>query len=945
MEKPSTRTTTNRAAHLIEIEPALAATLDRSKLVPPRSSARVIARERLTDRLVEARRMRCVVLKGPAGCGKTTTLIAQRQQLLALGFDVAWLSLSRDDNDLGRFVDYLLGSLAQVDSTMVRDASLLEAHGFDSESVERTVITLVRGIAARGREVVLIIDDLHALTDVGIHQALQWLLEYAPANLHLVLGTRSTVPLSLARLRSQEQVLELDLRDLRFTPEETEQFLRQQLGDIATQEARDIHGMTDGWIAGLQLVAAGKRKPAPRELQAAGESPRAQLRDYQAFAEYFESAVLARLAPSEVELLVHTAVCNRFCASLCAALVGRPEAISEAVALLARLESDNLFLIALDSPDQEAWYRLHPLLRETLLTIFSAYPAEHQRAVHSRAWQWLHQRDQLVDAVHHAVAGGQAVAAAQLVEDRLETLYAQGDLRILIELARLLPREQIATSIRLRLLLARMQVFARNFAACDESIAQLELDIPANDEDSRFRLAMLRAVLAVQRDNTDEALQVLPQLLNPPAGANSVMIGGCLNILSWLYMSRGEYERARQIQLERPALLVNDAPLLGTAGGSLQGRCLIGLSLAMEGQIAQAERIYREVIYEAQRHGRSCADALHLATALLGDTLYESNEIDAALHLLEPQIDLLERISIPDSVLRALEVLGKAHWAAGNQREAFAYLERLDDYARRHNLDRLLAHALAWQVQWHLLLGEVVAAETKLARMDAIAARHPDVAQSARKDIFVIVENAHVRWDAIHGDLHSAALRLNRIIELTNQDNRQLAVTRLTMLSAVFDAQRGNTAGAREKILHVLRAGHRYGQLRSVIDAHPDALELIESLTGGQGLDPVLEFYVDRLRATRRETTDAPTQPGSSQAGGSHPSVGVEPLSERELEVLRLLAQALPNKKIARALGLSHETVKWHLRHIYSKLGVGSRDEAVARLRDAETAGSSGTNR
>lgn len=935
MENRSTRTTTKTSA---PIEPALAATLDRSRLLPPRSGSRVIPRDRLVSRMIEARRLRCIVLKGPAGCGKSTSLVALRQQLLPLGFDVAWLSLNQEDNELGRFIDYLLGSLAQVEPAMVQEASLLEAHGFDSESVERTVITLVRGIASHAREVVLVLDDLHTVTDVGIHQALQWLLEYAPANLHLVLGTRSSVPLSLARLRGNEQILELDLRDLRFTPEETEQFLRQQVGEISAQDARELHDLTDGWVAGLQLLAVNRRK-TPRAAEAA---PQELLRDHQAFADYFQRLVLSRLSATDVELLVHTAVCHRFCASLCAALVGRPEAVGEAMELLNRLESDNLFLIALDSPEQENWYRLHPLLRETLLRLFAEQSAEHQRTVHARAWNWLREHEQLVDAVRHAVAGGQAAAAAQLVEDRLEALYAQGDLRILVELARLLPREQIQTSIRLRILLARMQVFSRDFEACDESVAQLDADIPPDDEDARFRVAMLRAVLAVQRDNTAEAMQVLPQLLHPPKEANAVLIGGSLNILSWLYMNCGEFERARQIQLERPALLVNDVPLLGTAGGSLQGRCLIGLSLAMEGQIAQAERIYREVIFEAQRHGRACADALHLATALLGDTLYESNEVEAALQLLEPQIDLLERISIPDSVLRALEVMGKAHWAAGNQREAFAYMERLDDYARHHNLDRLQAHALAWQVQWHLLLGEVVAAETKIARLDAIGARHPEAMRSPRKDIFVIIENAHVRWEALHGDLHSATLRLNRMIELTEQDNRRLAVTRLTMLRAVFDTQRGQLDEAREKILDVLRAGHRYGQLRSVLDAHPEALELIEKLTHDQPLDAVLEFYVERLRATRHK------MPGSRQArdegaaahGGLSLGAGMEPLSERELEVLRLLAQALPNKKIARALGLSHETVKWHLRHIYSKLGVGSRDEAVARLRDAETGSS-----
>ncbi|PTT88627.1 helix-turn-helix transcriptional regulator, partial [Pseudomonas sp. HMWF031] len=156
-----------------------------TKLIPPRSAGRLISRELLQEQMLKARRQRCIVLKGPAGCGKTSTLIAWRQALLPLGFDVAWLTLSADDNELTRFLDYLLASLGQVDPDLVHEATQLEGRGIDSEAVERTVITLVRSIASRGRELVLVLDDLHHLTDVGIHQALQWLIDYAPANLHL----------------------------------------------------------------------------------------------------------------------------------------------------------------------------------------------------------------------------------------------------------------------------------------------------------------------------------------------------------------------------------------------------------------------------------------------------------------------------------------------------------------------------------------------------------------------------------------------------------------------------------------------------------------------------------------------------------------------------------------------------------------------------------------
>ncbi|WP_433766144.1 LuxR C-terminal-related transcriptional regulator [Pseudomonas putida] len=929
MDKPRKPSATDTSASQVPA-PAQSPIVS-TKLIPPRSAARLISRDRLQEQMLRARRQRCIVLKGPAGCGKTSTLIAWRQALLPLGFDVAWLTLSADDNELTRFLDYLLASLGQIDPSLVHEATQLEGRGIDGEAVERTVITLVRSIASRGRELVLVLDDLHHLTDVGIHQALQWLIDYAPANLHLALVSRSVVPLSLARLRSQELVLELNLRDLRFTPAESEQFLKAQLGEINARDARQMHELTDGWVAGLQLLAVSRKKNRPATDQT-------QVRDDQAFAKFFEVEVLSHLTPTDLDLMLLMAVCNRFCASLCAALSGNPDAVSSASTLLARLERDNLFLIPVDGAGRETWYRLHPLLRETLLKYFDSRSRTEQQAVHARAWVWFHDHQYLDEAVHHAVMAGDPDAAADLVEQHAEALYAHGDLRMLIELVRLLPFEQVQSRVKLRILKARMQLYARDFATCAQSLDQLFKDVPESDVHDRFMIALLRASLALQRDDTDAAMTVLPQLLDPPAGSNAIAIGSCLNILSWLYMHRGDYERARQVQLDRPALLINGEPLLGTTAGSLQGRCMVGLSHALEGQMKQAERVYRDVLHEAAQCGKAGTDATYLATALLGEVLYETNDLDAAFKLLAGWVDILERISIPDSVLRVLQVLWKVQWLAGNQQEAFAFIERLDEYAIKLGLDRLQAYCLTWQVHWNTLLGENAVAQAKLTRLEAIDARHRDIGPSAFKEINILTENIRARWQIHQGDLDGALQRIERLIEACDLQRRQLATVRLMVLSAVIESRRGNLEISRTKVMEALRRGQRLGMLRSLLDAHPDALDLISDIAGKEeNLDPVLAYYVERLQAAQISTPAISAGKPTLTTPAKPLATGIEPLSDREIEVVRLLAQALPNKKIARALGLSPETVKWHLSHIYSKLGVNSRDEAVARVRDLES--------
>jgi len=889
-----------------------------SKLIPPRSARKLMARQALLARLQEVRRKRCIIIQGPAGSGKTSTLVAWRQALLMLNFDVAWLTLTSEDDSPARFLDCLVASLAELDSALVREAAPLLGRDSDESALEHVVITLVQAIAGRPHDLVLMLDDLQQLGDPSVFRALQWLLDYAPPNLHLAVGSRNALPLSLSRLRAHGDLAEFDLRDLRFSVEETERYLCEQLGSVERRDALELHRLTDGWVAGLQLFALDlKGRPG-------GGYVHVQMRDARAFAGYFETEVLVRLDDDDLALLTRAAVCSRFCPPLAAALFGRPQAVAQMATRLARLDHDNLFVQAIGSHDGQTWYRIHLLLREVLLARAAKLPEAECRALHRAAWRWFDEHGQIDEAVRHAVHAGDAAAAADLVERAAPLLVARRELSALSVLMHRLPTEQVGRRKSLQLASAQLHLYARRLDALEQSLRQLEAQSVTMSAQQRYNVTLLRGGLAIQRDDTDAVAAIEPDLQDIPPDADALSQVRRRLILAWMHMNRDEHARARE-------LLTQGACLDAVTVRDLIGSHLLALSYLIEGRLPDAEHLLRETLRAAEGESTEVGGS-GVAAGLLAEVLYELDELDAVLSLLLPRIELLERMSIPDAVLRALKSLALVHWSRGRPLEALAWLERLEDYAVRHQIDRLLAYALAVRLRIHLRQGEMTRADSVLRRLVALGERYAGSAPGTAADIERTVERARADASLHWNDFNAAAARLQALVEQVVRSARWRLVANVRMMLAVAELGRGNADASRQQTLEALRIGHRFGLMRSLLDASPRVPALIGALLKQGDLEPVLVFYAQRLieaaAASGARASGAQQEPAHASA--------LEALSEREREVLSLVAQALPNKKIARVLGVTPSTVKFHLRKIYAKLGVAERDVAVARMRDLE---------
>lgn len=893
----------------------------------------MVPRDTLLDHLTQARRKRCFSIQGPAGYGKTSLLVAWSRALAGFGYQVAWLSLSEEDNDVATWIDDLARSVATVDPAIAREALQLGQIGNTESTLEAAVIALVRGVAQHGRELVLVLDDVHLLTDARVHAALQWLLDYAPANLHVVLASRSTLPVSLERLRADSELLELQAPDLQFSAAESERFLKTQLGDLDHASAQRLHVLTDGWAAGLQLftLAWKKQRRGTPKPEAALAFFQKQLRSARAFSLYFEREVLDRLAPAELELLVRASPCSRVCASLCARLMGEGTTEADASMLLARLDSDNLFISRVGPTHGDAWYRLHPLLNETMADRFGALSTAVRRTVQQAAWRWFRDHGLPEEAVQHALDAGEPEAAAEMVQACAEDLFSRGDRTRLVTLVRLLPEAQVLRSLILRLWMARAQLYRREIDDCASTLDAVDEVMPQDDAANRFMLITLRGALAVVRDDTDSAQAVMARLEDPPADATPVTLGGSRHVLAWLYMRQGQFDRARRLLADARPKAQGGLPVAGSVAGTLYGQCLAGLSFLMEGNITQSERICRPVLREAETDGQPSQDTANLAIALLGEILYEQGEDRQVRDLLEARADVLEYVSLPDGVLRLLTVLAGARWAAGHHLEAFAYLERLEDYAIRLGMDRLLAHCLAHQAMRRTATGEVALVQECLDRLATIDARHARHEQLPFSEIHYVAQLAMIRWRLATDDAERAGRDIDNLLDDCRRHGRLREAAGLQMLIAVVESQRGRTSAARTHAVAALALGHRLGLVRTLIDCDPDAAALIAEVTADPALDPVLAFYAERILHASKRLSAAKANPLEQRPAGTTPK-----FSQRETDVVWLLGQSFTAKKIARALGLSPETVKWHLTNIYGKLGVSGRDEAIERIRDLQ---------
>jgi LuxR family transcriptional regulator, maltose regulon positive regulatory protein len=893
--------------------------LNTVKLAPPGVTANLIPRPRLTEQLDRGVLGALTLVSASVGYGKTTLISAWLQSRVARHaagdavWPAAWLSLDEYDSDLTVFLRYFCAALDTIfPQACTQTLAMLQAPS--PPPLDVLVATLSNEIQTLPQDFIVVLDDYHTVNGMVVSELLSGLARHWPRHVHMVIATRRSPPLLLARLRATGQLAEIRTRDLRFTLDETTQYLTAMLGAQPSEAAvMQLERQFEGWIAGLHLASLAWHQ----DVGAAG--PSKMVESDGNVGEYLIAELLSQQPPDVMAFLLHTALLNRFCAPLCEEVIRRDGTDRAARACLEWLERTNFPIVALD--DRREWYRYHHLLRDLLRArAVTTFGATQVLELHRRAANWFAQQGMFEEALQHALAAPDLDQAAELMEQSLCGVLNRGDLAMLRYWLHLLPEDFRRQRPGLLLIEAWVLHFTFQIDLLPGLLERIELLLVEHAEAlGTDRLQSLRRqVLTLRGEEAhyanqvehsiacmQEALALLPQSWSFVRGVCAYHLG-----LGWQSSGQGAAAHQHLWALYEAAPDKNAAYALRVLGAL----CFSGLQAGLLEKAREAGALLQQ---QAQRGESVLMECW--AHYYLGLVHYEWNELEAAAQHF--QAVALQRYSLHSSLAReGLLGIARVQVARGDlaaAQQALALLSLYDVDIIGHETQ----HTLAAHAQLHYLQGDTTGA---WRWADAFDVTSPDQPLLMPQDPRIIKTWLLIaRQEA--GDA-KVALDITGKLALTaaRTHNIRFKIVLLALQALALDVQ-GQGSAAQAAIQEALDLAHPGGFIRTFVDLGAPMQVLLDRLVTQRSAPQ----YVYRVLAafTPAQST---TQPRSSASA----SAGVQPLTVRELDILTLMRSRLSAKEIARELGISPMTVNRHAANLYTKLGVNTRWEAVAKAEE-----------
>jgi LuxR family maltose regulon positive regulatory protein len=876
--------------------------------IPPLKSG-IVSRPRLIDWLNEGLVKNCklALISASAGFGKTTLI---SEWITTCGREVGWLSLDEGDSEPERFISYLIAALQTVKSGI--GVGLMAAlQSAESLNTEALLSALLNEITTIPDDFILILDDYHLIDSPVVDQSLAFLVEHQPSQMHMVISTREDPSLPLARLRARGQMIELRASDLRFTPAEASEFLNQVMGlTLSVEDIASLETRTEGWIAGLQLAAISMhgQKDASGFIQAFTGSHRYIL-------DYLLEEVLQR-QPTEVQnFLLRTSILERMCGPLCDAVMGNPNSSGQET--LTYLERANLFIVSLD--DERYWYRYHHLFGDLLRKrLKQNFTSEGINNLQIHASEWFETNGLILEAFKHAVAANDVDRANRLMEDKKMPLHLPGVPTIILNWLESLPTNVLNANPALWWKQAAMMLSNYQTIGVEEKLqaaeAALALKIPPNtkmDEWSRNlvgKIAVARAELAATLYHSETSLRYAYRALENLHPDNTTYRSSAIQHIGFAHYIQGDRDAADQAYHKALSL----AQKAGDNEGVLLAFTRLGQVHELRNQLHQAAEKYQHALQLIGEDPIPFTTVVYLGLARI---YYEWNDLDTAEKYGELSFQLARLCDqVVDRLILSQLFMSQIKLTRGDVAGAANFLKQAEQNTRQWEFAARVPSIAVQQVLIHLYQGNIDAA-----------------AQISQKINLPLLQ---ARTLIAQGD-PSAALAVlvphRQNMEEKGWENNLLSTMVLQALALQLVGEKEPALQVLSEALTLAEPG---GFIRHFVEqGEPMRLLIlgfrawIENQSGVR-IHP-LRGYVDKLLVaftTTQTVLVSPTKNPQSEL--------IEPLSQRELEVLQLICQGFSNQEICQRLYLALDTVKGHNRRIFEKLQVHRRTEAIAKARE-----------
>ena len=894
-----------------------------TKLHVPRRRRGLIARPRLSERLSRGAESALTLVSAPAGFGKTTLLTQWLADAPPDGRSVAWLSLDQRDNDPALFWTYLVGAL----NTAVQGPDALSLLLPPQPPTEAGLATLLNDLDAISSDVVLVLDDYHVIEARGVQDGMAFLLEHLPPQIHLVIASRADPALPLARLRGRGELTEIRSADLRFTPTEAAAYLSEAMGLVLTApDVAALEGRTEGWIAALQLAALSMQGRDDLAGFIAGFAG-----DDRYIVDFLAEEVLQRQPEDVQQFLLQTSILDRLSGRLCDAVTGQ----DGGQARLAALERGNLFLVPLD--DRRRWYRYHQLFADVLQArLLDEQPGD-VADLHRRASVWHERSGEPSEAIRHALAAGDFTRAADLVELAIPAMRRTRQEAAVHGWLKALPADLVQARPVLSVGLAGALLAGGELEGVEARLRDAErwLDtttgirpgspapstemVVVDDEEFRRLPAMIelyRAALALTRGDAPGTVTHAGRALELSPDGEHLGRAAAAGLLGLAFWTGGDLEGGHSAYAECMAGLRRAGHIADTFGCAI---ALADIRLA-QGRPGEAMRTYEQALQRASEQGGPVLRGTADMYVGLSEIHRERNDVPVARQNLLRSQELGEHMGLPQNRYRWRVAMARIHQAEGDLGGAVDLLneaERLyvgDYFPNVRPVQALRARVLVAQGELGAALG--------WARERGL---------SAGDDLSYLREFEHITLARVLLARYAAAARagrslqevtllLERLLRAAEAGQRTGSVIEILVVQALAYQARDDVPAARASLQRAVTLAEPEGYVRIFADEGPPMASLLRAVSK-QGTTP---NYVRRLLAAV-----SPAEDSTPASNGL-----IEPLSARELDVLRLLGTDLDGPDIARHLVVSLNTVRTHTRNIYAKLGVNNRRSAVRRARD-----------